>query len=157
MRRKLASIPAMAAAIALVSAACGGGDGSFDAATSTTLFVADTSTTTTAPEPELVVASEGDSGPVARAVQFMLICNGYTRTVVEGRDEELIADGMYGKITTSVVDRVTRDLGPPARFGSTVPTCASSTCARHASVSIGAPLSSICPNATWACPATARW
>lgn len=103
---------------ALVVAACGGGDAT-TTSSSTTLAPVSTTTTTLPPEADFIVASEGQDSPVVRAVQFLLVCNGYQQTVVDGRDETLVPDGQYGAITSTVVDRVQRDLGLP-RDGSSI-------------------------------------
>jgi len=95
----------------LLAAACG--DDETQSTTTTTLPIASTTTTTMAPEAAFTVAEEGQDNPVVRAVQFLLVCNGYQQTVVDGRDETLIPDGQYGAITSTVVDRVQRDLGLP--------------------------------------------
>lgn len=103
--------------LALFAAACGGE--AAETTTTTTQPLISTTTTTLPPEAAFVVASQGDDSPVVRAAQFLLVCNGYQQTVVDGRDETLVPDGQYGAITATVVDRVQRDLGLP-RDGSTI-------------------------------------
>lgn len=107
--RTTRNVAATLACAALLLASCGG-DGA--PSTSTTTTTLPTSTTTTEPpQPDFVVAREGDENPAVRAIQFLLVCNGYQQTVVDGRDETLVPDGVYGPITTTIVDRVQRDLG----------------------------------------------
>ncbi|MCB2222800.1 MAG: peptidoglycan-binding protein [Actinobacteria bacterium] len=103
------TLTALLLGFALAAASCGGGAEETTTTTSTT--VATTTTTTLPPEAAFVVASEGDDNPAVRALQFLLVCNGYEQTVVDGRDETLVPDGQYGAITSTVVDRVQRDLG----------------------------------------------
>jgi peptidoglycan hydrolase-like protein with peptidoglycan-binding domain len=103
--------------LALASTACGGDGG--EATATTAPIDLETTTTTLPPEPVFVVATEGESGPAVRAVQFLLVCNGYQQTVVDGLDQTLVPDGTYGRITSTIVDRVQRDLGLP-RDGSQV-------------------------------------
>ncbi|MBU1226986.1 MAG: peptidoglycan-binding protein [Actinobacteria bacterium] len=108
---------AAALGLALSVAACGGGAAE---TTTTTTTPPETTTTTTLPEEAVfVVAAQGDDNPVVRAAQFLLVCNGYEQTVVDGLDETLVPDGQYGAITATVVDRVQRDLGLP-RDGTTI-------------------------------------
>jgi len=111
------TLTAVVLSLGLVAAACGGDDA--EVTTTTTLPATTTTTTTLAPEAAFTVASQGDDSPVVRAAQFLLVCNGYQQTVVDGRDETLVPDGQYGAITATVVDRVQRDLGLP-RDGSRV-------------------------------------
>lgn len=99
-----------AVCVALVVAACGDDD---TQPTSTTLATETSTTTTLPPEPAFVVANQGDDSPAVRALQFLLVCNGYQHTVVEGRDETLVPDGVYGAITAAIIDRVQRDIGLP--------------------------------------------
>ena len=106
--RTTRTLAAVAVYTALVAAGCGGGEAQ---PTTTTSTVPDSTTTTIPPEPEFVVAREGDQSPAVRAIQFLLVCNGYQQTVVDGRDETLVPDGVYGPITTTIIDRVQRDLG----------------------------------------------
>lgn len=93
----------------LLIAACGGA--AAETTTTTTSIPPTTTTTTLAPEAAFIVATEGDDNPVVRALQFLLVCNGYEQTVVDGLDRTLVPDGQYGAITSTVVDRVQRDLG----------------------------------------------
>ncbi|MCJ7726264.1 MAG: peptidoglycan-binding protein [Acidimicrobiia bacterium] len=101
----------------LLAAACGGGTAVTTTTTST--IPATTTTTTLPPEAAFTIAVQGNDNPVVRAVQFLLVCNGYEQTVVDGNDETLVPDGQYGAITATVVDRVQRDLGLP-RDGTSV-------------------------------------
>ena len=110
-RRTPRTLIAVALCVALVVVACGDDD----TQTTSTTLATETSTTTTTlpPEPEFVVVNQGDHSPVVRALQFLLVCNGYQQTVVEGRDETLVPDGVYGAITATIIDRVQRDMGLP--------------------------------------------
>jgi peptidoglycan hydrolase-like protein with peptidoglycan-binding domain len=112
------TLSAAVLSIALLVAACGG-ETADTTSTTTTLPLLTTTTTTLPPQAAFTVASQGDDSPIVRGVQFLLVCNGYENTVVDGRDETLVPDGQYGAITATVVDRIQRDLGLP-RDGSSV-------------------------------------
>jgi hypothetical protein len=106
-----------ATAMVVTLAACDGNGGSdttapsvASSAASSTTTTAPTTTTGTAPAAD-VVARFGDRAPVVRAIQFYLVCNGYTRTVVDGLDKDLVPDGVYGQITANLVDSAQKDLG----------------------------------------------
>lgn len=101
------------AGIALLAAGCGGDD----EATTTTLVTSTTSTplpttttTTIVPQGEILVG-QGDSGPLVRFLQFLLQCNGYESVVVDGRDEGIVVDGVYGAVTGAFVEAAQEDLG----------------------------------------------
>jgi len=102
----------MAAALALVVAACGGGEtATTTTAPTTTTSTAPTTTTSTAPTTTTttttlpaspVVAQQGDSNETVAAIQFLIQCAGYA---------DLNADGNYGLGTTTAVQAAQTALG----------------------------------------------
>ncbi len=101
-------------ALVVFVAACGGDDEADTTTTTTgsttTTSTIATTTTTLIPQGEILVG-RGDAGPLVRSLQFLLLCNGFERAVVDGRDEDLSVDGVYGAITGAFVAQAQESLG----------------------------------------------
>lgn len=89
---------------ALLVAGCGGAD---DADTTTTTAItitaAPATTATTLAEQGEIVVGKGDVEPLVASLQFLLRCNGFEEIELDGSDETLVVDGMYGSVTGAFV------------------------------------------------------